>query len=134
MRVLIVIYFFMLLVVAGCGKPSEGKPEWWLDMLTQDKTPLRTVVLKPGAEIIVDIDAIGEQRLGLLIKQADELRQAPVDRQLVILKQQATGKYVETYYSASDLFNLSLGRSFIVRNRSQISVDAVLYRVRQNNK
>ena len=71
-------------------------------------------------------------RIGALVREADEMK-ASIDKSrdleaCVYLEQISTKKYVGTYYSASVVFDVSKEQEFIVRNRSSVSTDVLVFR------
>jgi len=122
--------FFLL----GCSKMHEEKnvPEWWHPMQGTQNAVLEIFELAPGETKKINVKGAGTLRLGLLVKQVKELR-AIEDKNgdgsaLIYFQQVSSKKRVGTYFSASVLFDMSLGDSFEIQNKSPISTDVAVFR------
>jgi hypothetical protein len=132
------LYSFVLCSIAcllcSCikAKPPSDEVNWWDPLLRQGKTPIVSFRILPGETKNLKIQGNGEMRIGALVREADEMK-ASIDKSrdleaCVYLEQISTKKYVGTYYSASVVFDVSKEQEFIVRNRSSVSTDVLVFR------
>ena len=96
------------------------------------KEVVQTVKLAAREKKPLVISGDSRVRLGVLVREVEEmksrLKQDGDESGGVFLTQSASGKYIGTYYSASELFTLSEGRDFVVENRSPVASDVLVYR------
>ena len=100
-------------------------------MMPSGRAAVQSVTLAPHEKKTLTISGEGEVRLGLLVREALEMKRLK-DRDgegsgEVFLTQVSSKEYVGTYYSASLLFALSDGTEFEIENRSPVVSDVLVY-------
>jgi len=133
-----------LFLVAGFQSPTSGRSyslvfkrpraageKWWSVWMTEGKIPEEKIALGPGEKKAVAISRSGSIRLGVLVREALEMKRSLEAKDNstggVYLTQEESGKYVGTYHSASVVFDLTLGREFTVENRSPVASEVVVF-------
>lgn len=120
----------LAVAVVGCSKTPRAD-EWWVPMTAPGKTVIKVLQLEPHEKKSLVIEGTGKTRLGVLVRRVWEMKEdlgkSGNSRGGVFLTQDAAGNYVGTAYSASNLFDLALGRSFTIENRSNTGTDVVVY-------
>ncbi|MDX2109308.1 MAG: hypothetical protein SFY80_03605 [Verrucomicrobiota bacterium] len=111
----------------GCSKQvKEETGQWWTNLKSPEDIVIQSFMLKHGESKIVNVEGNGIMRLGVLVREGYEMCQE--NKGSILLKQRSTGVYVGTAFSASVIFDLSLGREFIINNQSSIDTDVLIYR------
>ena len=119
------------LLANGCVPSESPAKEWWVGRLSENRMVLHNVQVPAGGEQDIAIPGSETQRIGILEKQAEDLRSLGGESQFVRLEQRATGMYVGTFYSASNRLDLDQGNDFTVRNQRPVEVDVVVFLERE---
>ena len=126
--IIVFMYFFLL---GACKKPDAS---WAHGQLSGDKHLLTSMEVASGRDVEFSVERVGRHRLGLLVRQSEQLSSFDINNKFVYLRQVETNKYVGTHYSASEFFDINEGGVFCVENRTPILIDVVVYVVEEDKK
>jgi hypothetical protein len=117
-----IICLGIAVVLTACGKKPASE-QWWLSMTAPGKTFIEIVKLEPGEKKAFVLRLTGQQRLGVLVREVEKMKEGGD----VVLTQTSSQKFIGTYYSASFLFDMQSGTKFTIENRSSVGSDVAVY-------
>jgi hypothetical protein len=92
---------------------------------------IETMTLSSGQKKSLIVHEGGLIRIGILVREIESMKRSVQKSSspdaVAYITQNASGKHIGTYYSASTTFDLSLGKEFTVENRSSVASDIAVY-------